>query len=381
MVQGRVLNTYDGPLADYGFGSWLGRNIGNIAQTVGGAALMFIPGGQVAGAGMLANSVGGYAGDATNQSANAQQEAVNKRNALIQQRLAAMAYGGSMEETGTFAPQSLVPLNSPFYTVKKNGGGLPRGSATLAEAKEYMKLYPEEMALGEKVEHEHTGNKTLARRISADHIKDFMKMTGSPMYYSTLKESGISDELNKMALGGFFDLKNGGIYIKPSKRGTFTTWAKKHGMSVKEAASRVMAHKENYSPAIVKKANFAKNFAHADGGPIDGGQMNYGQLPQLLAMAQAKKKDGGLIDNKFAQLPSVTYANGGVFNDTINGNKNILYTYNDGGPMLTEYSGGGTHDQNPRGGIPVGKKARVEEGEYRFDDPETGESYIFSNRF
>ncbi len=53
--------------------------------------------------------------------------------------------------------------------------------------------------------------------------------------------------------------KDGGIYIKPSKRGTFTAAATKHGMSVQEFASKVLRNKENYSPSLVKKANFARN--------------------------------------------------------------------------------------------------------------------------
>lgn len=53
--------------------------------------------------------------------------------------------------------------------------------------------------------------------------------------------------------------KGGSIHIKSSKRGTFTAAAKKHGKSVQEFASQVLAHKENYSSAMVKKANFAKN--------------------------------------------------------------------------------------------------------------------------
>lgn len=63
----------------------------------------------------------------------------------------------------------------------------------------------------------------------------------------------------------------GGIHIDPSKRGTFTAAASRHGMGVQEFASRVLAHKENYSPAMVKKANFARNASHwhADGGPIN----------------------------------------------------------------------------------------------------------------
>ena len=56
------------------------------------------------------------------------------------------------------------------------------------------------------------------------------------------------------------EFKNGGsIHISPSKRGTFTAAATKHGMGVQEFASRVLRNKEDYSPAMVKKANFARN--------------------------------------------------------------------------------------------------------------------------
>lgn len=66
--------------------------------------------------------------------------------------------------------------------------------------------------------------------------------------------------------------KGGSIRIKPSKRGTFTAAAKKHGKSVQAFASQVLANKENYSPAMVKKANFARNTAkwkHANGGNLN----------------------------------------------------------------------------------------------------------------
>ena len=49
------------------------------------------------------------------------------------------------------------------------------------------------------------------------------------------------------------------IKIKPSKRGTFTAAAKSRGKTVQGFASTVLANKENYSPAMVKKANFARN--------------------------------------------------------------------------------------------------------------------------
>jgi hypothetical protein len=67
--------------------------------------------------------------------------------------------------------------------------------------------------------------------------------------------------------------KGGTININPEKKGTFTAAATKHGESVQEFASQVLANKEDYSPAMVKKANFARNaskFKHFDGGGIVG---------------------------------------------------------------------------------------------------------------
>ena len=72
--------------------------------------------------------------------------------------------------------------------------------------------------------------------------------------------------------GQEFEQAKSGIHIKPSKKGTFTAAASKHGKGVQEFARQVMANKENYSPAMVKKANFARNAAkwhHADGGEIE----------------------------------------------------------------------------------------------------------------
>ena len=49
------------------------------------------------------------------------------------------------------------------------------------------------------------------------------------------------------------------IEIKPSKKGTFTAAATKHGKSVQGFANQVLNNKDKYSSAMVKKANFAKN--------------------------------------------------------------------------------------------------------------------------
>lgn len=75
------------------------------------------------------------------------------------------------------------------------------------------------------------------------------------------------------------------IYIKPSKRGTFTAAAKNRGKGVQAFASQVLANKENYSPAMVKKANFARNAAKWNkemGGYIP--QYQYGGLQPMQGL-------------------------------------------------------------------------------------------------
>lgn len=136
---------------------------------------------------------------------------------------------------------------------------------------------------------------------------------------TSLPNSFESPELNTFAEGGK-------IHIKPSKRGTFTAAAKKHGKSVQSFASQVLANKENYSPAMVKKANFARNAAkwHSFGGGLNthGADFTNGQI---------------IVGN------------------------------------------GGTHEENPMEGVPMGMDAEgnpnlVEQGEVIFND------YVFSNR-
>lgn len=99
-----------------------------------------------------------------------------------------------------------------------------------------------------------------------NHIED--------LYYRPLYNNEvILPEIVVTPNGSFvnYDAKaqGGKIHIDPSKKGTFTAAATKHGKSVQAFASQVLANKENYSPAMVKKANFARNASkwHADGGP------------------------------------------------------------------------------------------------------------------
>jgi hypothetical protein len=91
----------------------------------------------------------------------------------------------------------------------------------------------------------------------------------APLYDETEFNPNINTTL--YASGGYTPMygTGSGIHIKPENRGRFTAWASEHNMSVPQAANRVMANPEDYSPSVVKMANFAKNAAgwkHGYGG-------------------------------------------------------------------------------------------------------------------
>lgn len=163
------------------------------------------------------------------------------------------------------------------------------------------------------------GNGAIGYELSKEDLDIKALNAANKGRLTSLPNSFESQKLNTFAEGG-------NIHIKPSKRGTFTAAAKKHGKSVQSFASQVLANKENYSPAMVKKANFARNAAkwHSFGGDLNtnGSDFSNGQ--------------------------------------TIVGN-------------------GGTHEENPMEGVPMGMDAEgnpnlVEQGEVIFND------YVFSNR-
>lgn len=78
------------------------------------------------------------------------------------------------------------------------------------------------------------------------------------------------EQFSQMEDMAAFAADGGPIHIAKNKRGTFTAAATKHGMGVQEFASHVLANKDKYSPAMVKKANFVRNAAkwHALGGHL-----------------------------------------------------------------------------------------------------------------
>jgi hypothetical protein len=386
-------------MRDYGFGSWLGDNIGNIAQTLGGAALIATGAGAGVGAGMMASGVGGFAKTAASEKINKNQEELNQLNNIQlvgQDRL--NQYNANNKNQGmipTFAMGGSVGYLPSAGTYAK-GGHLPEGNSTLKEAKEFIKLYPDEMNAGTEVEYEHTGNKKLAQRIAADHVKDSLKMNqgGAPDYYKKLQAAGISDELNKMPQV----MANGG----PLKRTIYKPIAhKQYDDNLK--ISRTWMNDIGKSKSVEEMYN--TNIGEWEGKPMN--LKRFMEFPPEVtnyynpnyAIEFQKNKLG--LPNTFNEINSKPSPQPGYtpsINSKVNGN-NVAY-YNMGGYFgpagsisggigdvpsfgdvnpMTKYKGGGTHEQNPNGGIQVGKKARVEEGEVRVDF-EDG-SYIFSNRY
>lgn len=90
------------------------------------------------------------------------------------------------------------------------------------------------------------------------------------------------------ALGGPL-FKEGGIMIKKENRGKFTESANRANMGVQEYARHILANKEDYSPTLIKRANFARNFGghkHTDGGYLEGKtyDLSFSKIKQLEAL-------------------------------------------------------------------------------------------------
>jgi hypothetical protein len=93
----------------------------------------------------------------------------------------------------------------------------------------------------------------------------------------------------------------GGIHIDPSKKGTFKAQATRMNMGVQEAASHILANKDDYSSAMVKKANFARNFAKEEGGVAQGDKGNAQMMQMIQTYAEMLAQQSGDDPNKVYQ--------------------------------------------------------------------------------
>ena len=99
------------------------------------------------------------------------------------------------------------------------------------------------------------------------------------------KDIGLGEYVNTP----YSQYKEGGIHIDPKNKGAFTREAKRRGMGVQEFANKVMANKEDYSPLLVKRANFARNAAKwEDGGLYPTVSSDYNTTVELANQRQAQ---------------------------------------------------------------------------------------------
>lgn len=116
------------------------------------------------------------------------------------------------------------------------------------EEDDIMALF-QELSQGQQVEEQVGGEPDLANLDKTpEELTQDTRMHADDMSAEETNEPGMS-------------MGKSGIEIKPENEGKFTRWAEARGMSVQEAASKVMANTDEYPPAVVKMANFAKNAA------------------------------------------------------------------------------------------------------------------------
>lgn len=165
--------------------------------------------------------------------------------------------------------------------------------------------------------------------------------------------------------------EGGSIHIAPSKKGTFTAEATKHGKSVQAFASQVLAHKENYSPVMIKKANFARNAAHWHkyGGDEDITEdviYNGGTLPEITI--SPTYEDKAALQAVRSNIPD---------KNTRNFLLQLLDTYNTDTPVEKIYP-------DPRVGGLVKERKVANKASYRRDPNQmaarTSELYRLSGR-
>jgi len=179
------------------------------------------------------------------------------------------------------------------YTVRRSNDR--KGKTHVVIGPDGTKKYFGDPKLGERGKSKYGKDAFYAR-----HKKNLAKNPYFRAYArATWEDGGYMDMLNAnidipdmeapmYAYGGPMMYAQGGIHIAPSKRGTFKAQASKMGMGVQEAARTILnAPEGKYSPAMRKKANFARNFAKEYGGYYQmGGEMM--QAPQ-----QGQPQGGG----------------------------------------------------------------------------------------
>lgn len=285
--------------------------LAGVSGTLSGAAAGAAAGPWGALAGGVAGLAGGLfgAGDRNGRRRRANervQEALSVQNSYLTQKETQdalaniVAFGGWVNTHGGDYPTGFNEFNEGDSHERNINGGVPQGidsngvpnlveegetkwddyifSKRLKIPKGFSKAYD----LGNVDKRSYADASKSLSKESKERPFDPISKRGRDAMLNRLQQAQEAQKyIDKAdeAMNEIFDLneisdllyaEGGGIHIKPSKRGTFTAAAKKHGKGVQEFARQVLANKENYSSAMVKKANFARNASkwHAAGGRL-----------------------------------------------------------------------------------------------------------------
>ena len=199
---------------------------------------------------------------------------------------------------------------------------------------------------------------------------------------------GIMDNYNNffnegiLAYGGNMNNK---IHINPKNKGKLTATAKRTGKSFSE-----LAHSSN--PLTRKRAIFALNAAkwkHAFGGTLNNMDPLFSNMifPYPSSYFNAFKEGGSMMTKNGKYSPKMRkkadfaenfiHADGGYLNSNIDKISTHGTSFSNGLDYIDE---GGSHEQNPNGGVPVGTDNNgvpnlVEQGEVIWNG-----NYVFSRR-
>lgn len=330
-----ALGTLGGNLMSGGKSSGVGNAIGSLGSTIGSAAMAVNPlvGGIImGGTSLLGGAFNAIGGVKLNKKRIAQAE--NEINAVKNFNADASNFDDLMSQINnapTIAAFSQKDIGSNSLLNK----GATKEYNRLNDMREFAEAWKKNSIANAATNLQQQQMNTLLQNHAAyGGLLDYgsssaidYDLANRQLGIESMKAMGQNRQYALPNLGLNTFAEGGGIHIKPSKRGTFTAAAKKHGKGVQEFASQVLANKENYSPAMVKKAVFAKNF---------GGR---------------KKAFGGDL-----------LTNGTVFSNNV-----------------IEVNNGGTHEESPYEGVQMGIDSQgipnlVEEGETIWND------YVFSNR-
>jgi hypothetical protein len=312
------VNQVQNQISKSSLSNWVADWVPQSTESMGLAGVSGALSGAAAGAaagpwGALAGGVAGLAGglfgagdrNGRRRRANERvQEALSVQNSYLTQKETQdalaniVAFGGWVNTHGGDYPTGFNEFNEGDSHERNINGGVPQGidsndvpnlveegetkwdnyifSKRLKIPKGFSKAYD----LGNVDKRSYANASKSLSKESKERPFDPISKRGRDAMLSRLQQAQEAQKyIDKAdeAMNEIFDLneisdllyaEGGGIHIQPSKRGTFTAAAKKHGKGVQEFARQVLANKENYSSAMVKKANFARNASkwHDDGG-------------------------------------------------------------------------------------------------------------------